>query len=95
MKSVWTRTICRLLVALTIWTPFHLAQAGMIGTEQVATSSSQADRSTIVSYLSRSEVASQLHLSKRTVESHLESIYGKLGVGSKTELILRANELGI
>ena len=41
------------------------------------------------------EVASQLHLSKRTVESHLESIYGKLGVGSKTELILRANELGI
>ena len=60
MKSVWTRTICRLLVALTIWTPFHLAQAGMIGTEQVATSGSQADRSTIVSYLSRSEVASQL-----------------------------------
>jgi DNA-binding CsgD family transcriptional regulator len=29
------------------------------------------------------------------VESHLVSIYGKLGVGSKTELILRAHELGI
>jgi pimeloyl-ACP methyl ester carboxylesterase/DNA-binding CsgD family transcriptional regulator len=41
------------------------------------------------------EIASHLHLSKRTVESHLVSIYGKLGVGSKTELILRAHELGI
>jgi DNA-binding CsgD family transcriptional regulator len=41
------------------------------------------------------EIASHLYLSKRTVESHLVSIYGKLGVGSKTELILRAHELGI
>ena len=29
-------------------------------------------------------------MSKRTVESHLVSIYAKLGVGSKTELIRRA-----
>jgi hypothetical protein len=60
MKSVWTRTICRLLAALMIWTPFHLAQAGMIGTEQVATATSQADRGTVLSYLSRGDVASQL-----------------------------------
>jgi hypothetical protein len=61
MKSVWTRTICRLLAALMIWTPFHIAQAGMIGTEQVATAaSSQADRGTVLGYLNRSEVASQL-----------------------------------
>ena len=60
MRSVWTRTICRLLVALMIWTPFHIAQAGMIGTEQVATAGAAAERGTILSYLSRSEVASQL-----------------------------------
>ena len=60
MKSVWTRTICRVLVALMIWTPFHIAQAGMIGSDQVATASSQADRSTVLNYLSRGEVSSQL-----------------------------------
>ena len=42
-----------------------------------------------------SEIAGQLCVSKRTVESHLVSIYEKLGVGSKGELIRRAPELGI
>ena len=61
MKSVWTRTICRLLAALMIWAPYHIAQAGMIGTEQVAaTGAAAAERGAILSYLSRSEVASQL-----------------------------------
>jgi hypothetical protein len=60
MKSVWTKTICRLLVALMIWAPFHIAQAGMIGTDQAATATSQADRGAVLSYLNRSEVASQL-----------------------------------
>ena len=41
------------------------------------------------------EIAEQLYVSKRTVESHLVSIYAKLGVASKTELIRRATELGI
>ena len=41
------------------------------------------------------EVAAHLFLSKRTVESHLASIYGKLGIGSKSELIRRASEFGI
>ena len=35
MNTVWARTICRLLVALMIWTPYHFATAGMIGTDQV------------------------------------------------------------
>ena len=41
------------------------------------------------------QVASHLFLSKRTVESHLTSIYAKLGIESKTELIRRASEFGI
>jgi pimeloyl-ACP methyl ester carboxylesterase/DNA-binding CsgD family transcriptional regulator len=41
------------------------------------------------------EIAERLFVSKRTVESHLVTIYAKLGVGSKTELIRRAGELGI
>ena len=41
------------------------------------------------------EIAERLVVSKRTVESHLVSIYGKLGIGSKTELIRRASEFGI
>jgi len=61
MKSVWTRTICRLLAALMIWAPYHIAQAGMIGADQAATAAAaQADRDTVLSYLSRSEAASRL-----------------------------------
>jgi uncharacterized protein DUF6627 len=60
MKSPWIRTLCRLLVALMIWTPYHFAQAGMIGTDQVVQSNSQADRTTVLNFLSRSDVASQL-----------------------------------
>ena len=41
------------------------------------------------------EIANYLSVSKRTVESHLVSVYGKLGVGSKNELIRRAAEFGI
>ena len=41
------------------------------------------------------EIAEHLYMSKRTVESHLVTIYAKLGVHAKTELIRRAAELGI
>ena len=40
-------------------------------------------------------IADHLFMSKRTVETHLVSIYAKLGVTAKTELIRRAAELGI
>ena len=48
MKSVWARTICRLLVVLMVWTPYQFAQAGMIGTDQVVSAASQADRATLL-----------------------------------------------
>lgn len=60
MKSAWAKTICRLLVVLMVWTPYQVAQAGMIGTDQVATTSSQADRSAVLSLVTRADVAGQL-----------------------------------
>jgi len=61
MSTVWARTLCRLLVALMIWTPYQIATAGMIGTDQVvASSSAQADRTTVINYLTRSDMAQQL-----------------------------------
>lgn len=60
MNTAWARTICRLLIVLMVWTPYQVVQAGMIGTDQVATTSSQADRSAVLSFVSRADVAGQL-----------------------------------
>ena len=60
MKSVWARTICRLLIVLMVWTPCQMAQAGLIGTDQAAAPSSQADRAAVLSFVSRADVAGQL-----------------------------------
>lgn len=60
MKSGFARALCRLLVALVIWTPFQVAHAGMIGTDQAVSTASQADRSTVLGFVTRADVASQL-----------------------------------
>ena len=60
MKTAWARMLCRLLIVLTIWSPVQFAQAGMIGTDQLVTSSAQADRNTVMQFLGRAEVANQL-----------------------------------
>jgi uncharacterized protein DUF6627 len=60
MKSAWAKTICRLLVVLMVWTPYQVAQAAMIGTDQVAVTSSQADRSAVLSFVTRADVAGQM-----------------------------------
>ena len=60
MNRQLPKMVCRLLIALMIWTPFHLAQAGMIGTEQVMPSPDSADRTTLLNMLSRSDVAIKL-----------------------------------
>jgi hypothetical protein len=60
MKSVWARMLCRLLMVLMVWSPLQMAQAGMIGTDQVASAGSQADRNTVLQYLDRAEVTRQL-----------------------------------
>jgi hypothetical protein len=61
MKTVWARIFCRLLVALMIWTPYQIATAGMIGTDQVVTTTSaQVDRAAVMSFLNRGDVQQQL-----------------------------------
>jgi DNA-binding CsgD family transcriptional regulator len=45
--------------------------------------------------MSAKEIAGALFVGKRTVESHLASVYAKLGVDSKLQLVRRAGELGL
>jgi hypothetical protein len=59
MKSTFASVFVRVLIVLMAWTPYQMAQAGMIGTDQVV-QSSQADRGEVLSFLSRSDVAGQL-----------------------------------
>jgi DNA-binding CsgD family transcriptional regulator/tetratricopeptide (TPR) repeat protein len=45
--------------------------------------------------MSAKEIAQSLFVGKRTVETHLASVYAKLGVDSKLQLVRRAAELGL
>ena len=56
------RTLCRMLIALMIWTPYQVAQAGMIGTEQVVSSASQTDRAALLNLVGRADVSRQLQI---------------------------------
>lgn len=44
---------------------------------------------------SNQEIADQLVLAVGTVKKHLSNIYGKLGIKTRTQCILRAQELGL
>lgn len=60
MKSSWAKLLCRLLMVLMIWSPVQFAQAGMIGTDQIVVAASHTDRTTVLEFLGRADVASQL-----------------------------------
>jgi len=60
MKSSWARMLCRLLMVLMIWSPVQFASAGMIGTDQIVVASANADRTTVMEFLNRADVATQL-----------------------------------
>ena len=52
--------VCRLLIVLMAWTPYQFAQAGMIGTDQVISASTQAERGSVLNFVNRADVAAQL-----------------------------------
>ena len=61
MKSIAFRMMCRFLIATLMAMPFQFAHAGMIGTDKaVAAASAQADRTAVLSVLSRSDVQAQM-----------------------------------
>jgi DNA-binding NarL/FixJ family response regulator len=45
--------------------------------------------------LSNDEIAAELFIAKRTVQNHVSSIYGKLGLDSRTEAVLYAIRHGV
>jgi DNA-binding NarL/FixJ family response regulator len=49
----------------------------------------------VVQGLRNGEIAEQLHVSVKTVETHLTSLYGKLGVQSRAEAIALAQKQGL
>ena len=60
MTSVMKRALCNLLIVLMAWTPFHMAYAGVISTDQAVGASTQGDRAAVLAAISRSDVTSQL-----------------------------------
>ncbi len=45
--------------------------------------------------LSNQEIAERLVVAVSTVKTHINNIYGKLGVGNRTQALTRARELGL
>ena len=52
--------LCRLLMVFMVWSPMQFAQAGMIGTDQLVSAASQADRNTVLEFLARADVTIQM-----------------------------------
>ena len=61
MKIATIKIICRTLIMSLTMLSFQIAQAGIITTNQLATTATvQADRASVMNYVSRADVASQL-----------------------------------
>jgi DNA-binding CsgD family transcriptional regulator len=45
--------------------------------------------------LRNAEIAAKLYLSEKTIKTHLRNIYGKLALGSKADLRVYAERLGV
>jgi LuxR family maltose regulon positive regulatory protein len=49
----------------------------------------------IAAGLSNREIAEELVIAISTVKSHINNMYGKLGVGSRTQALARSQDLGL
>ena len=74
--------------------PWAKAGVGAIATQAWAnTSYGLRGLELLANGLSNAEIAQHLVVTVGTVKTHIKSIYGKLGVHSRTQAIVRANEL--
>ena len=88
--SLAKNSLCRLLVVSVTCLSIHSARAEMIATEQAVTVTAQASRQTLLAYLGRADVASQLHslgveraFAEQRVaamsDEEIDALIGKLG----------------
>lgn len=75
MKSALSRMICRVLAVSLFLLPIHTVQAGVIGTDQLATpAGAHAERAMVLSVLSRSAVATELQAKGVDPQSAVERV---------------------
>lgn len=80
----------------------HLTEDGLqarlvfvVGEGIYLTQREQDILSLLVEGMSNKEIASTLHVSARTVNFHLDNLYSKLGVNTRTEAVVEAIRLGM
>jgi LuxR family maltose regulon positive regulatory protein len=73
------------------------AEHAIVGSDQLAQLTRAELRvwPMLLTRLTREEIATQLHISQATVKSHVGSIYRKLGVSTRRELLDLANAHGL
>ncbi len=59
-RAFFRSMLCRILIALTAWAPFHLANAAMVGTEQAVAATAQNDRARVLGRLEREDAVKQM-----------------------------------
>ena len=93
----WIGETSRLLAEVELFLTGQVHRAGKrppLGPDALSAREKQIIRLAVEGY-SATQIARELFISKRTVESHLANAYIKLGVESKLQLARRAVELGI
>jgi DNA-binding NarL/FixJ family response regulator len=76
----------------SLGSPGRRAAAAAAGAGSLTTREREVARLAVEGQSAR-QMAQRLHISERTIETHLTNIYAKLGVQSKVDLVRRAGEL--